>query len=226
MNYDFFMDKRLKNYINDKLQSSGVGMITVPTFSDLETLYPNGSTDPIWVVSENSWYYWKAETKYTNTLPASALDSALIGNGTNYKGVFFTVKDTKGIVSAGFDQGNGDLIDYWLWETDYTPGQSAAPKLTTLLSSGKTDGDDEDGYNTFTLDSPIELNPLKGYAVVYLCSSGPYSYVTTTSTTLGQDDDLITSNYGWLFNMNTQPNVGTSLQTIGVYDIKIGLRNI
>ena len=38
--------------------SGGGGVLVYNTLAELQTTYPNGHTQPAWVVVENDWYYW------------------------------------------------------------------------------------------------------------------------------------------------------------------------
>jgi hypothetical protein len=40
----------------------GGGSVTVSSLSSLQSLYPNGLSVPVWVTSENAWYYWDGGT--------------------------------------------------------------------------------------------------------------------------------------------------------------------
>ncbi|MCM3736457.1 chitobiase/beta-hexosaminidase C-terminal domain-containing protein [Bacillus cytotoxicus] len=36
----------------------GSGILSFQTLADLQKTFPNGTDKPVWIISENSWYYW------------------------------------------------------------------------------------------------------------------------------------------------------------------------
>ncbi len=45
--------------INSLQLSGGGGVLSFETFAELQQAYPNGSGVPVWISSEQSWYYWE-----------------------------------------------------------------------------------------------------------------------------------------------------------------------
>lgn len=49
--------------------SGGNGVLSFETLSELQAIFPTGNNKPVWIVSENSWYYWEDGPPIETTPP-------------------------------------------------------------------------------------------------------------------------------------------------------------
>ncbi|KAA0766393.1 chitobiase/beta-hexosaminidase C-terminal domain-containing protein [Bacillus sp. SH5-2] len=54
--------------LQEQITTGGSGVLSYNTLSELQSAFPNGSDKPVWIVSENSWYYWEG-TSAPDTKP-------------------------------------------------------------------------------------------------------------------------------------------------------------
>lgn len=60
--------------LQQQVSTGGSGVLSFNTLSDLQNAFPNGSDKPVWIVSENSWYYWEG-TNVPDTKPPNVTAS-------------------------------------------------------------------------------------------------------------------------------------------------------
>lgn len=72
--------------INSLQLSGGGGVLSFETFAELQQAYPNGSGVPVWVSSEQSWYYWE-DASVPDTKPPNITASPNGGTFSNSQSV-------------------------------------------------------------------------------------------------------------------------------------------
>ncbi|WP_439022596.1 chitobiase/beta-hexosaminidase C-terminal domain-containing protein [Bacillus thuringiensis] len=55
--------------IQEQITTGGSGVLSFNTLSELQNAFPNGSDKPVWIISENSWYYWEGSLPPIDTTP-------------------------------------------------------------------------------------------------------------------------------------------------------------
>ncbi|HIE6629560.1 chitobiase/beta-hexosaminidase C-terminal domain-containing protein [Bacillus luti] len=55
--------------LQEQIATGGSGVLSFHTLSELQRAFPNGSDKPVWIVSENSWYYWEGSLPPGDTTP-------------------------------------------------------------------------------------------------------------------------------------------------------------
>jgi hypothetical protein len=83
--------------LQEKLNSlassgGGTGVLVYQTLADLQTAYPNGTTQPAWIVGDNAWYYWSGAVADT-TAPTVTMSPAA-GLYNTSKSVTLTANET------------------------------------------------------------------------------------------------------------------------------------
>jgi hypothetical protein len=81
----------------------GSGILTFNTVQELQTAYPNGTSQPVWITSENSWYYWSGTvTPPADTTPPNNVTGVVASNITQTSMVI-------GWISVS------DAVNYEIW---------------------------------------------------------------------------------------------------------------
>jgi hypothetical protein len=70
----------------------GGGTLTVESLSSLQSLYPTGLSVPVWVTSENKWYYWNGTAPTDATAPILTITAG--GTFTGTKSVTMSTNET------------------------------------------------------------------------------------------------------------------------------------
>jgi hypothetical protein len=80
------------------IANSGTGILVFNTLADLQTAYPSGINQPVWIISDNAWYYWDAViSQPTNTAPSitSSYVTTSVNDSTSIS-IPYTVTDSEG----------------------------------------------------------------------------------------------------------------------------------
>ncbi|PFP30277.1 hypothetical protein COJ96_06075 [Bacillus sp. AFS073361] len=72
----------------------GAGSLVYNTLADLQTAYPNGTTQPAWIVADNSWYYWSGTVTPPADTTAPELTITAGGTFTGTKSVTMSANET------------------------------------------------------------------------------------------------------------------------------------
>ena len=62
--------------LQEQIATGGSGVLSFHTLSELQRAFPNGSDKPVWIVSENSWYYWEGSLPGDTTPPIITINPA------------------------------------------------------------------------------------------------------------------------------------------------------
>lgn len=76
---------------------SGSGVLVYNTLTELQTAYPGGTSQPVWIVEENSWYYWEGTVTSPTDTTAPVLTITAGGTFTGTKTVSMSVNETADI---------------------------------------------------------------------------------------------------------------------------------
>lgn len=76
---------------------SGSGVLVYNTLAELQTAYPGGATQPVWIVGENSWYYWEGAVTQPSDTTAPVLTITAGGTFTGAKTVTLSTNETADI---------------------------------------------------------------------------------------------------------------------------------
>jgi hypothetical protein len=68
------------------------GVLVFQTLVDLQTAYPNGTTQPAWIVADNAWYYWSGTVVSDTTAPTLTITTG--GTFTGSKTVTLSANET------------------------------------------------------------------------------------------------------------------------------------
>jgi hypothetical protein len=79
--------------IDLEADSSG-GILSYNTLSELQTAYPNGTNQPVWIISENSWYHWSGTVTPPADTTAPVLTITAGGNFTTTQSVTMSTNET------------------------------------------------------------------------------------------------------------------------------------
>jgi hypothetical protein len=75
--------------------TTGSGILTFQAISDLQTTYPNGHNVPVWIISENAWYYWEGTvTQPIDTTAPTVTVSPLAGTYTSSQNVTLSTNES------------------------------------------------------------------------------------------------------------------------------------
>jgi Concanavalin A-like lectin/glucanases superfamily/Chitobiase/beta-hexosaminidase C-terminal domain len=167
--------------------SGGSGLLTYATVSDLQTAYPSGTTYPVWVRSENAWYYWSGEVVTNPPVepPTGGADTTAPILTITPSATFTT---TQNVVMSTNETAT---IYYTLDDTD---PKTSGTKLTYS--------------NPLTL---TETDTIKAYAVD---SANNESTVQTVTYTKQAETPPVTDSYA--LNFNGTNSVATSANNLGV----------
>jgi hypothetical protein len=73
---------------------SGSGTLVYNTLAELQAAYPNGTTQPVWIVADNAWYYWSGTVTPPADTTAPTLTITAGGTFTGTKTVTLTSSET------------------------------------------------------------------------------------------------------------------------------------
>lgn len=76
---------------------SGSGVLVYNTLTELQTAYPGGTSQPVWIVEENSWYYWEGTVTPPADTAAPVLTITAGGTFTGTKPVSMSTNETADI---------------------------------------------------------------------------------------------------------------------------------
>lgn len=104
----------------------GTGLLTYATLADLQAAHPNGTTQPVWVVAENSWYYWDGGV--TEPTP----DTTTPNNVTN---LAYSNVSATGVTLTWTASTSTDVANYQIYRDGVNIGQASE---TEFIVSGLT----------------------------------------------------------------------------------------
>ncbi|PGZ96930.1 hypothetical protein COE51_16295 [Bacillus pseudomycoides] len=155
--------KILQQDINNLKQNGGVGggVLSFQTLVELQQSLPNGNSNPVWVVSENSWYYWDGSTATDNTPPnnvTNLIASNITGTTVILSWTASTSNDT-----TGYDIYNGSTFITTVIGTTYNvSGLSQSTSYTFWVKAKDGSGNVASGTSvnvTTTNTIPSDTTP-------------------------------------------------------------------
>jgi hypothetical protein len=89
----------LTEKLNNMVISGGgsAGPLQFNTLAELQAAYPNGTTQPVWIVADNSWYYWSGTVTPPADTTAPTLTITAGGTFTGTKTVTLSANETAAI---------------------------------------------------------------------------------------------------------------------------------
>lgn len=77
----FRVEESIKNISGEPAEepTNGSGILVFDTVADLEAAYPNGTDQPVWITSENSWYYWDGAVEEPSDTTAPIVTPSVLG---------------------------------------------------------------------------------------------------------------------------------------------------
>jgi hypothetical protein len=86
----------LTEKLNNMVISGGgsAGPLQFNTLAELQAAYPNGTTQPVWIIADNSWYYWSGTVTPPADTTAPTLTITAGGTFTGTKTVTLSANET------------------------------------------------------------------------------------------------------------------------------------
>lgn len=85
---------RNKKYIDSKIEEITNNILVLATLSELQNIYPNGTNKPVWITSENAWYFWEETTSQPSDTTAPILTITAGGTFTGTKTVNMSTNES------------------------------------------------------------------------------------------------------------------------------------
>jgi chitodextrinase len=157
--------------------SSGSGVLSFDTVSDLMNTYPDGIDKPVWVVEDKAWYYWDADRTPPNDV-------------SNLKAIMFDTSVTLNWVESSSDDVrdyiifNGEeLVDYSIKNSFKIYGLNPSTEYKFTVKSRDLSGNISNGVIVVgtTLNEPDITPPNEVTNVDYISSENSIKLSWTSS---------------------------------------------
>ena len=127
---------------------SGSGILKYNTLTDLQNAYPNGTDSPVWIISENSWYYWNGSSTSDTTAPNDVTNLTSTPGETSVA-LSWTASNSTDI--ASYDVYNGTTLLGNVTTTSYNAtGLTASTSYTFTVKAKDTSGNLSTGVSVTT----------------------------------------------------------------------------
>jgi hypothetical protein len=174
-------NKKIADAINELKSSVGSSSSTDMTFNtlaDLQTAYPNGTTQPAWVVADNEWYYWSGTVSQPADTTAPVITAS--SNGGTFSSaqtVTLSVNETSTIYYTL--DGSTPTISSSIYSSAITINSTSTLKFFGKDTSGNSSTVQSVSFTITGVDTTpptITINPVAG------------TYTGTQSVTLSANE--------------------------------------
>lgn len=144
----------------EQIGSGGNGILTYQTLADLQTAYPNGYSQPVWIISEKSWHYWEGESVPVDTTAPNNVTNLTSSNLTATSVTLnWTASNSSDIASYDIYRG-GTFITNVSATTYNATGLSNSTQYTFSVRAKDESGNVATGTDvTITTSTPADTTP-------------------------------------------------------------------
>lgn len=177
--------KALETKIETNTGGNG-GILTFATLNELQAALPNGSSSPVWVTAENTWYHWDGNTQTppTDTTPPVVTIIPSGGSFTTTQQVTLTANETATIYYTL----NGDTPT--VNSTVYTGAITVSATQTIKVIAKDTTGNISSPVSATFTKTVVDPGDTTAPVITASVPAGTYTSVQSVTLTANETADI------------------------------------